>query len=72
MSRTYLVFSSTHRTLEAEKRLQAAGLTLKVVMKPSAIKIDCGLAIRIAPETRALALQVLTDAGLEPAVVHEM
>ncbi len=72
MSRTYLLFRSTHETMKAEALLQAAGLPCKVVMKPSGIAVDCGLAVRISPDTESAAVAALCDRGLKPRGVFAL
>lgn len=66
MSRAYLMFRSTHETLKAESVLQAAGLPCKVVMKPAGIAVDCGLAVRIAPDMESGAVAALRQASISP------
>lgn len=72
MSRAYLLFRSTHETLKAESVLQAAGLPCKVVMKPTGIAIDCGLAVRIAPEAESGAMAALQQAGISPRGIFQL
>lgn len=64
--------SATHQTMQAEKLLQAAGVTIKVVMKPRQIRSDCSLAIRLDPAELARALAVLEEKGLRPRGVHHL
>lgn len=66
MARVYLIFRSTHETLKAEAVLQGVGLPCKVVMKPSAIHLDCGLAVRIHDEDQPRALSSLQASALKP------
>ena len=70
MARAYLLFRSTHETLKAESTLKDAQQVCKVVMKPSGIRSDCGLAVRIEEAAREGALAALKQAGLEPRSVH--
>jgi hypothetical protein len=72
MARIYLLFRSTHETLKAESVLQAAGVTCKVVMKPSGIRVDCGLAVRTEEAAREGALAALRSAGFEPRGVFSL
>lgn len=72
MARVYLVFRSTHETLKVESVLQAAGVPCKVVMKPSAIRLDCGLAVRIQDAVRPDALSALEQAGITPRGVFDL
>ncbi len=70
--RTYLVFHSTTETLRVEQILAQAGLTCRVVQKPAGIRLDCGLAVRIAPDAREQAEAVLKQAGITPRGVYEL
>ncbi|MFZ5826072.1 MAG: DUF3343 domain-containing protein [Bacillota bacterium] len=70
--RLYLLFRSTHETLKAEALLQGAGIACRVVQKPSAIRMDCGLALRTSPTVQQEALGALRGAGLEPRGVFEV
>lgn len=72
MPRVYMVFRSTHETLKAESVLKAAGLACKVVMKPSGIRLDCGLAVRTDPLSRPAVLAALAAAGLDPGGLFEL
>lgn len=72
MARIYLVFHTTHETLKAESLLQAAAVPAKVVMKPAAIRLDCGLAVRTAPEHQPAALETLTRGGVQPRGVFTL
>ncbi|MBP2018822.1 hypothetical protein J2Z79_002237 [Symbiobacterium terraclitae] len=66
MARLYLLFHSTHETLKAESLLRDAGLSCRVVQKPAAIRVDCGLAVRALPEDRDRALETLDRSGIRP------
>lgn len=72
MSRIYLLFRSTHETLKAESVLQAAALPCRVVQKPSDIRSDCGLAVRVLEEARDGALATLKAASIEPRGVYSL
>lgn len=72
VARTYFVFRSTHETLRAEAVLQGAGVPCKVVLKPAAIHLDCGLAVRTPPEAQAAASAALAGAGLAPRGVFTL
>lgn len=66
MCKLYLIFQSTHETLKAELTLLRSGLTCKVVMKPAAIRLDCGLAVRIDEASRPAVDTALREAGIRP------
>jgi len=70
LARIYLLFHSTHETLKAESVLKAAQQTCKVVMKPTGIRSDCGLAVRVEEAARDSSLAALKQAGVEPRSVH--
>lgn len=70
--RCYLVMSATHQTMQAEKLLLAAGMKIKVVMKPQQIKSDCSLAIRVNPGDLEKAMALLEEKGLRPRGVHKL
>lgn len=72
MARLYLLFHSTHETLKAESLLRGAGLACRVVQKPAAIRVDCGLAVRAAPADRDQALEALARSGVRPRGVFEV
>lgn len=72
MARVYLLFRSTHETLKAEAVLQGAGLPCKVVMKPAAIQVDCGLAVRAQDEDQPRALSSLQASGIKPRGVFTL
>jgi hypothetical protein len=72
MARIYLLFKSTHETLKAESVLQAAGVACKVVMKPSGIRVDCGLAVRTEEAAREGALAALAAGKIEPRGVYAL
>ncbi|MDF2629614.1 MAG: hypothetical protein K0R39_3445 [Symbiobacteriaceae bacterium] len=72
MIRVYLLFRSTHDTLKAESVLAGAGLACRVVQKPSGIRSDCGLAVRVAEAARDGALEALKAAGIEPRGVYSL
>lgn len=72
MARIYLLFRSTHETLKAEAVLLAAAQPCRMVQKPSGIRSDCGLAVRVAEEARDGALATLKTAGIEPRGVYSL
>jgi len=58
-------FDSTHRALEAERLLLAAGVDVVPVPTPPAIGVGCGIAMRIPPEEEDAARATLAAAGIE-------
>jgi hypothetical protein len=66
-----LVFESTHRALQAEEALKAAGVRHRVIPKPAVVRADCGIAILVAPEVLADALAALAPADAAPAGTYD-
>lgn len=66
-----LVFESTHRALQAEEALKAAGVAHRVIPKPAVIRADCGIAIQVAPELLDGALRCLENTGAGPAGTYD-
>lgn len=65
-----LIFRGTHQVLSAEKRLREGRVPMRLIPVPRTLTSDCGLAIRIAPEERARAREILSAAGPLPFSVH--
>lgn len=61
-----VVFPTTHLTLSAERSLERAGIDHRTVMKPRRISSDCGLAIRIDPQSMDGCRKALMADGLLP------
>lgn len=72
MGRVYLVFRSTYETLKAEEELLAAGIRGKLVTQPAAIKVDCGLALRVNSVDRVRAVDIADAASLVMRGVWEL
>ena len=66
-----LVFESTHRALQAEEALKAAGVRHRMIPKPAVIRADCGIAILLAPEALPRALDALSSAKAAPAGTYD-
>lgn len=65
MSQGVVLFHTTTSALRAEKILQKAGLTVKLIPTPRELSSDCGIALRFELSDRVEVEQRLTGAGLE-------
>lgn len=65
-----LIFRGTHQVMSAEKRLKGGGVPMRLIPVPRRLTSDCGLAIRINPEERERAREVLAAAKLFPVSAH--
>lgn len=65
-----LIFRGTHQVMSAEKRLKGGGVPMRLIPVPRRLTSDCGLAIRINPEERERAREVLAAAKLLPVSAH--
>ncbi len=59
-----LTFPNTHSALGGEKALIEAGVTVRVMPRPSALGEGCGICLRIDREDRAKAEIVLRSGGI--------
>jgi hypothetical protein len=64
------VFNSAHRVMKAESLLKARGIKILLIPAPRQLMTDCGLALRISPETRDEVMGVLNEEQLLPAFVN--
>jgi hypothetical protein len=65
------IFHSIHRVLKAEKILKQADVVFLLIPVPRQLTSDCGLALRFSPETKTTLLEILAEAGLPPAEMHQ-
>ena len=66
-----LVYSTAH-ALKAEKALQRAGISCKLIPVPRHISSDCGVCVRIRRENGKAALEVLEEAGVGIEGIHDV
>jgi hypothetical protein len=66
-----LVYSTSH-AIRAEKVLDKAGLSCKLIPVPRHLSSDCGVCIRIMQIDQAAALQALEAARVEMEGVHHI
>jgi hypothetical protein len=64
------VFNSAHRVMKAESLLKARGIPILLIPAPRQLMTDCGLALRISPETKDEVLEILKQEQLQPAFVN--
>ena len=67
--RVLLIFQSIHHVLAAESALKAAGLRPDLVPVPKEISPECGMAITLAADERARALEALR--AIQPSHILE-
>ncbi|HEY74564.1 MAG TPA: DUF3343 domain-containing protein [Thermoflexia bacterium] len=66
-----LVYSTAH-ALKAEKALQRAGLSCKLIPVPRHISSDCGVCVRIHRADQEEVLEVLETVGVGIEGVHNI
>ena len=66
------LFNTTTSVMRAEKLLQKAGITVKLIPTPRQFSSDCGIAVRFDAKDLERARGVFAQARLEPAAIHEM
>jgi hypothetical protein len=64
------VFNSAHRVMKAENLLKSRGIPILLIPAPRQLMTDCGLALRISPETKDEVLKILEQEKLQPAFVN--
>jgi len=65
MTHGIVLFHTTTSALRAEKILQKASLTVRLVPTPRELSSDCGIALRFSPVDEPTVRQGLAQAGLE-------
>jgi hypothetical protein len=66
-----LVYSTSH-AIRAEKVLDEAGLSCKLIPVPRHLSSDCGVCVRIARIDQEAALQALAGARVEMEGIHHI
>jgi hypothetical protein len=69
---TVILVYSTSYALRAEKVLQGAGISCKLIPVPRHLSSDCGVCVRIRQADREMALQALETAGVEIEGAHDI
>jgi Protein of unknown function (DUF3343) len=64
------VFNSAHRVMKAESILKSRGIPILLIPAPRQLMTDCGLALRISPESRDEVIRILDQEQLQPAFVN--
>jgi hypothetical protein len=67
-----VLFHTTSSALRAEKVLQRAGLTVKLIPTPREFSSDCGMALRFAWVCKEDVQTVLNSAQVEVADIRQM
>lgn len=67
-----VLFHTTSAALRAEKLLQRAGLTVKLIPTPREFSSDCGMALRFAWAQLEQARAVLEAGWVEVADIHPL
>ena len=68
MRKGVVLFHTTTSALRAEKVLQKAGLTVKLIPTPRELSSDCGMALRFELSDREEVENRLASAGVEGEV----
>jgi hypothetical protein len=67
-----VLYHTTNHALRSEKVLTREGLACKLVPVPRHLSSDCGLSLRVARHDVARIRQILRDARVEIAGIHEV
>jgi hypothetical protein len=67
-----LGFASTHDVLEAEGLLGDMGVDTTPIPTPKAVRVGCGIVLRLLPEDVARALEFLDRAGIDVTLSAEI
>ncbi len=65
-----LSFSSTNHSILAENLTLTAGLQVRIMPLPGAIRAGCGLCLRLNPEELSAGLTALQEGGVPVEGVH--
>jgi hypothetical protein len=64
-------FSGTDRVILAERLLMAAGMDVRVMPVPAAIRLGCGLCLRLPMSQSPNAERLLREGGIVPREIYE-
>jgi hypothetical protein len=67
-----LLFKSTSHVMRAEKTLQKAGVTCRLIPVPRQLSSQCGICLRVARADCTAAVDALSAARVAHAGVHEV
>ncbi|HEX7587060.1 MAG TPA: DUF3343 domain-containing protein [Anaerolineae bacterium] len=67
-----VLFHNTSGVMRAEKVLQKAGVTIKLIPTPREFSSDCGIAVRFEQVDKERVSTLLDQARVETAGMHEM
>ena len=71
-ARAVAVFHTTSAASKADKAARQAKVEARLIPPPRHLSSDCGLALRFAREDRATMEELLSEAGVEPAGIHDL
>lgn len=67
-----VVFDTTSAAIKADKAVRRSGLDAKLIPTPRHLSSDCGLALRFLRSDKDRMGTVLSEAGIEPAGIHDL
>jgi len=67
-----VLFHSTTHALRAEKVLQGAGVSTKMIPTPRQLSSDCGMALRFDPVDRMRVEEALKEGHVPINGIHEL
>ncbi len=66
-----ILFHTTSAAIQAEKLLNTAGLTIKLIPPPREFSSDCGIAVRFDWNQSERIKSLLDAAGVEISAIHQ-
>ena len=67
-----ILFFSTGHALKAEKALQKAGISCKLIPVPRHLSSDCGVCLRVVREDKQAAVATLLTEEIETEGTHNL
>lgn len=64
-------FPNTHNAMAGEKALMDRQVDVRVMARPSALGDGCGICLRVDPQSRVQAEEVLRECGVEVDGMYE-